>query len=160
MYRPAVAGAVIPATEKLAVEAAWLAAPMSAPMPLPVGAAALAAWIRYSAAVTFCPPVAVSSPLARTMIVPLLITLGVRTTVVAGPAVSRHWSQGQRGGITIGDVLIDVPADRSPDGWGESLAELEQRAHGRSYCLITRETDVNLALELAMEQGLRRGALT
>lgn len=71
--------------------------------------------------------------------------------LVAGPVRYHHPGRrddGQADGVTVGDVLLDVPhpADLEPD---RSRAQLEERAGGLRSVLVLEPSDVARAVELA-----------
>lgn len=73
--------------------------------------------------------------------------------LVAGRLRYRNWrtptSSGNHG-ILLDQVLIDAPDTASAAARSEALADLERRAGGRIYCLVSSMEEAELAVDLAL----------
>jgi len=70
----------------------------------------------------------------------------------SGRLTYRNWRNqtpdGQHG-MLLGDVVVDGAIGTGPDDRSAAMDDLQRRAAGRRYCLVTTEADADVAVELA-----------
>jgi hypothetical protein len=74
--------------------------------------------------------------------------------LVAGRLRYRNWhnaTESGNHGVLLDQVLVDSPADASPEAHGQALASLEARAGARQFCLVATPADAEIAVDLALE---------
>lgn len=77
----------------------------------------------------------------------------VKGELVAGGLRYRNWRRptpAGNHGILVNEVLVDAPAERTPEARAAAVADLERRAGGRHFCLVDSPEEADLAVNLAL----------
>jgi hypothetical protein len=73
--------------------------------------------------------------------------------LVAGGLRYRNWRRptpAGNHGILVNQLLVDAPAERTPEARAAAIADLERRAGGRHFCLVDSPEEADLAVDLAL----------
>jgi len=73
--------------------------------------------------------------------------------LVAGRLRYRNWRNATvagNHGVLVDHVLVDTPDGPSPEARNRALSDLEARAGGRPFCLVTSTEEAEMAVDLAL----------